>query len=143
MKYEVTKEEMMAEAVVRMKDLGMMENVVFEFEKGTLNCSEQIGLLEQIGILYGLTDEQKEIVRKYEEESGNLVYHVIRNFTSIGEMLSLLFISGFKEDWESERNMLKNGGYTYAYVVNLNWPECSEMGGIIVQPSFGGLKRTA
>ena len=134
---EVTRDEMVNEAAARMKDLRILDNVIREFENGTLNCSEHIG------ILFWLNDGQKEIVEKFEKRTGHMVYHVIRSFTEIGEMLTLLFVSKYKEDWESERVLLNEEGYAYAYVENVDFPECSEMGEVVIKPSFGGLRRTA
>ena len=140
MKYEATeatREQMVSEAATRMKDLKILDNVIREFENGTLNCSERIG------ILFWLNDSQKELVEQFEKRTGHLVYHVIRSFTGIGEMLTLLFVSKYKEDWEGERSMLNKEGYTFAYVENVDFPECSEMGGVVIEPSFGGLRRIA
>lgn len=133
---ELTREAMVAEAVKRMKILKMMEQPIKEFkEEGVLNLSEAGGLL------YWLDDKQKKIVADFEEEFGGLVYHVIRSMTNFGEMLSLMYVSKYTEEWELDIEDLKEG-MCVAYVVNVTMPDCSEAGTIGVQPSIGGVRRT-
>lgn len=133
---EVTRETMVAEAVKRMKILKMLEQPIKEFkEEGVLNLSENGG------ILYWLDEKQKKIVADFEKEFGGLVYHVIHSMTNFGEMLSLLYVSKYEEEWECDIEDLKEG-MAVAYVVNLSMPDCSESGTIGVQPSIGGVRRT-
>jgi hypothetical protein len=60
----------------------------------------------------------------------------------MGEMLSLLYVSKDREEWESDRDDLQYG-YAYAYVINLDDDWCSEFGTIGIKPQFGGLARIA
>ena len=77
----VTREQMKAEAVERMKMLRMMPQTIKEFEKyGKLNLSEGYGAL------YWLNEEQNKIVRNWEEETGNMVYTAIHNWFDFGEV---------------------------------------------------------
>lgn len=134
---KITLKEKKIEALERMAMLDLYPNIVKEFKKdGIVNMSEHGGML------YWLTDEQKAFVEEFEEKYNALVYHVIHNYTDIGEMFSLLYVSDEKEEWEYDRNDLKQG-YACAYVKNLDDDMCSEFGSIGIKPQFGGLTRTA
>ena len=129
-------EQQKAEAVKRMEKLKLIENVIYEFEeKNVLNRSER-------GILYWLTDEEKDLVKTWEKETGNLVYHVIRNKMEFGLCYSLLYVSQNVEEWAYDNEDL-NEGFPFVYVINVDDMECSEYGRIGVQNFFGGLLRTA
>ena len=80
-------------------------------------------------------------VKKMEDKYGFYVYHVIYSCTSVVEMLSLLYVSPYEEEWEIERNELICG-YPISYVVNLNHPEFSERGSIGIKITMGGITRT-
>lgn len=127
------------EALERMAILKLHENAVKEFsDEGKLNCSEY-----GMGILYWLSDEDAAYVRAMEEKSGCLVYHVIKSKTTLGTMLTMLYVSKDMEEWELDKEDLKSEGYACAYVENLDDEYCSEYGGVIVQPINGGVRRTA
>lgn len=133
----MNKELQKQEAIKRMKLLKLHENPIKEFEKdGKLNQSEHGGML------YWLDENQQEIVKKFETEHNAVVYHVIHNYTDLGEMLALLYVSDSEEEWEYDIDDLK-AGYPIAYVINLDDEYCSEFGSIGVKPQFGGLIRTA
>ena len=130
------KEKQKKEAIARMKMLKMLENPIEDFKEGVLNLSENGGFL------YWLNEEEKKIVEEFENrESKPLVYHVIKSFTSMGIMYSLLFVSGYEEEWEDDRADIK-GGSAIAYVYNSLMPDCSEMGSIGIKPCIGGVART-
>ena len=120
-----------------MKSLKLYPNILKEFEKENI-----VNMSENGGFLYWLTDEQKEIVSEFEQENDVLVYHVIHNFTEIGEMLTFLYVSDEKEEWEYDREDLK-AGCACAYVKNLSDDYLSEFGGVCIEPRIGGLVRTA
>ena len=129
------KEKQRAEAVKRMKKLGMMAQPIKEFEKeGKLNRSE-FG-----GILYWLNDEEQKMVDKFEQETGGLVYHVIHSYANIGETYNLLFVSKYEEEWEMDDEDIADG-YALANVINLTFG-IEEMGTIGIRESVGGLVRT-
>lgn len=130
-----TREEMKKEAVARMKSLGMLPQAVKEFEKA--------GVLEQSenrGVLYWLDDETKEMVSKFEQETGCLVFHVILSHTNIGKMYSLLYVCSEEEEWELDREDLKEG-IAIAHVINTTM-DIEESGCIGIKPQIGGLVRT-
>lgn len=125
-----------AQAVERMKKLGIMEQPVKEFEdEGKLNLSENGGLL------YYLNEDEQKMVDDFEKENNGLVYHVIKSRTTIGLMYALLYVSEYLEEWKMDMEDLEEG-QALAYVVNMDMPDCSEFGTIGIKPSVGGLIRT-
>lgn len=125
-----------AEALRRMKKLNIMKRVIAEFEK-----EEKLNVSDLYGALYWLSDEQKTVVRRFEEESGGLVYHVIRSRSDFGEILSLLFVGKDTSEWEADFNDLERN-QVFVYVENLTDPELSEYGAIGITGAYGGLVRT-
>lgn len=130
----VTREKMKKEALVRMKILGLHENALRDLEQ------EDVVNASFFGALYFLHDGQKARVRQFEEESGGLVYHVIQNYTDLGEMLSFLYVSKYQDEWPRDRVDLKEG-IPLVYVANLTDEMCSEYGSIGVKPYMGGVLR--
>lgn len=125
-----------AQAIERMKKLGIMEQPVKEFEEeGKLNLSENGGLL------YYLNEDEQKMVDDFEKENNGLVYHVIKSRTTIGLMYALLYVSEYLEEWKMDMEDLGEG-QALAYVVNMDMPDCSEFGTIGIKPSVGGLIRT-
>ena len=134
----MSKETRKIEAIKRMKILKLHPNCINEFiEEDKLNLSDGIG------ILYWLDDEQMKIVEDFETENNVTVYHAIHNFTEFGELLSLLYVCDYTEEWDYENDDLSTYGYVYAYVKNLTCDYCSESGTIVVKPMNGGLIRTS
>lgn len=130
------KENMKQEAIARLISLNLHPKAINEFkDEGKLNLSLK-------GFLYWLDESQLERVHQFEEETGCMVYHVIHNHMTIGEMLTFLYVSNNPEEWEMERNDLAIE-IPIAYVVNLDHDICSEFGSVRIQKSFGGLIRTA
>jgi len=131
----MTREDMKIEAMKRMRKLGLFSQVIKEFKE-----DDMLNLSENGGYLYWLDENQKKIVEDFEKKSGNVVYHVIRSFTYIGEMLSLLIVPKDEEDWEMDWEDIHDG-YVFSYVVNLDEPMLSGYGTIAVQNRIGGLVR--
>lgn len=132
------KTEQIKEALMRMKKLGLHSNVIKEFDReGKLNKSET-----NMGILYWLDEEEEKMVREWEDQTGNICYHVIKTPMVFGTCYSLLFVSPNVEEWEIDNEDLKCNS-PLVYVFNADAPECSEYGCIRVTGRFGGLVRTA
>lgn len=125
------------EALLRMKNLKLHENVINEFkETGKINLSENGG------ILYWLNDEENNMVRQWEKETGNLVYHVIKNNMEFGLCYSFLYVSSYTDEWLNDDEDLKEG-YPIVYVKNVTDNTCSEYGSIGIRSNIGGLVRVA
>lgn len=137
---EATREEMIKEAQERLKILHLHRNVISELANGVVNVSHQHGTPLD-GALYWADDEQQEIINRIEKANGGLVYHAVFSANCEDPMLSLLYITKYKEEWEYDRDALKDG-LVFAWVENLVVPWCSEFGTIQVESRIGGLIRT-
>lgn len=131
-------EEKKTEAIRRMKMLGIFPETIKQFEAGYVSRSEP-----PFGAYYWVEGEELEALRKFEEEHDCLVYTVVRSYTSIGMMDSYLFVGDDVEEWELDRDDLKDG-YAFSYTVNHNAPDGSEFGTIGIKLSVAaGLVRTS
>lgn len=135
---EVTIEEKRKEALLRMKMLKLHSNVIDEFWKeNKLNKSEGLN-----AILFFLTDEEKKRIKRIEEKYKILVYHVIHTYTTnLGELYDLLYVSNHKEEWEYDRQDIKQGiilSRTEVIYDSIN----NEFGSIGIQSKNGGVVRT-
>ena len=133
---KVSREAKKQEAIKRMKALDIIDNAIDQFENDDIVMVSE----PPMGGLYWLNDEEKEMVRKFEEEHNALVYMVVRAFTNIGKMDSMLFVSDYDEEWEMDNQDIKDG-YALTYTVNYDMPNCADMGSIGVKSIFGGLVR--
>lgn len=125
------------EALKRMEMVHLHENVIDDFKEINLLNQSEHG-----GILYWVEGEMEKKIREWEEKTGNLVYHVIHDYTEFGELLSLLYVSTYEDEWETDREDIQDG-YALAYVMNLTDDWCSEYGSIGIRPQWGGVVRTA
>ena len=131
----MNKEERFIEAIERMKLLKLDTPCIEAFIKGNVWESEGYGAL------YEVNNEEQKLIDNFEKNhKGCLVYHMIHNKFEFGECYSMLYVSSNKEEWESDKEDIKNG-YVFAYVENVDTPWCSEFGSIAVKPSIGGLVR--
>ena len=124
------------EAVARLKRLGVLSDVIKQFEEsGTLHRSEQ-------GILYWLTDEEKEMVSSWEKKTENVAYFVIKNKFEFGLCYSILYVSKYEDEWNADNEDLDDG-FPFVYVENVDDNACSEYGRIGISLRYGALVRTA
>ena len=98
------------------------------------------------GILYYCTQSNGaykyvKIIEEFEKEHNAIVYHAIHIFTEFGELLNLLYVSSYDEEYEQDKQDLKEN-YAFSYVVNLNDEMFSEFGSIVYKVKSGGLIRT-
>ena len=133
---QISQEEKKKEAILRMKKLGIISDAIKQF------VGENIVMIAEppIGGMYWLDKEQKEMVKKFEEEYNALVYMVIRSYTNVGKMDSLLYISDYKEEWQMDKEDLENN-YIMTYTINHDCPMFSEFGSIVVKRIAGSLIR--
>lgn len=85
---EKLKIEQKQEAIERMKKLDIYAQAITEFKKENLVNKSEHG-----GILYWLDENEQEMVEEFEEKYGALVYHIIHNYTSFGELYDFLYVS--------------------------------------------------
>ena len=137
---KISNEEKKAEAIERMKALGIFPQTIRQFERdGYVSISEP-----PFGAFYWAEGRDLEHIRQFEAEHNALVYMAIRSYTNIGKMDSYLFVSDYVEEWEADRQSIRNpDNGLFAYVHNHDAPDCSEMGYIGVVPTVAaGLRRT-
>lgn len=139
---KATAAERKQEALKRLHMLNLHPNVLRDFKQGTLNRSDRgkFGPLT-IGALFWLSDKEQEKVKEIEEEYGITVYHMTHERMEFGELYDLLYVSSHKDEWERDRQDLKDG-YPCVYVLNMEDPFCSEFGSIGIRSVGGGLIRT-
>lgn len=132
----ITREVKKQEAIKRLKALGIISNAIGQFKRDDIVMVSE----PPMGGLYWLNDEEKEMVRQFEEENDALVYMVVRAFTNFGKMDALLFVSDYDEEWKIDNENIEDG-IVMSYVINHDMPDCSEFSSIAVRPMFGGLVR--
>ena len=126
-------EKQREEAIKRMEMLNMSRQCINAFKSG------EVWESENIGALYECNDKERELIKDFEKDGG-LVYHMIHNKFEFGECYSMFFVSKYEEEWEMDRNDLKEG-YAFVYVKNIDDDTCSEYGSIAFKPNIGGLVR--
>lgn len=134
----ISKEAKKIEAVKRMKMWKLFPETVRQFENNDLVSESE----PPIGACFWIDDDQKERVSEFEEKHNALVYHIIHDYTNIGELENYLYVSDHPEEWEMDHEGITNGSQL-CYVHNRSMPDCSEFGeiGISLTPA-AGLKRT-
>ena len=126
-----------AEAVARMKKLGIFPQTIKQFEKdGYISISEP-----PFGAFYWAEGEDLERIRAIEEENNGLVYLVVRSYTTDGKMDAYLWVSDCEEEWDYDNEDITDG-IVFAYVYNHDDPICPEFGSITVERTVAaGLRR--
>lgn len=126
-----------AEAICRMKRLGIFPETITQFERdGYVSISEP-----PVGAFYWAEGADLKRIKNFEAEYNALVYVVIRSYTTIGTMDSYLYVSDYPEEWEDDRRLLDENA-PYAYVYNHDASDCSELGAIRIRRTIAaGLLR--
>lgn len=134
---EISIDEKRAEAIIRMKMLGIFPDTIQQFKKdGLVSISEP-----PMGAFFWAEGEDLERIRKFEESHNALVYVVIRSYTTIGKLDDFLFVSDYKEEWQMDREYIEKE-HTLSYCFNHNSPFFSEMGYIRTEKTpAAGLRR--
>jgi len=142
-KEEDLKELQTYEAVRRLNILEieceLMPTVTNEFEnEGTVYYSEYVNK-DTKGVLYWVNNKEEFVntIKEFEEQYNTIVYHVILTPTEFGDMLTLLYVSPHKEEWEKDKEELHEK-LPCAYCIN---GDCSEFGGIEIAGTNGGIIR--
>ena len=131
-----TIEERKNEAIKRMEALKLDKTCINAFKKGKPWMSES-----RYGSLYEINDKEvKDKIKKFENEYNATVYHLIHNLTEFGELYSIFYVSTNEEEWEQDKQDLKEG-YAFVYVYNKDDEFCSEFGSIGFKRNIGGLVR--
>lgn len=121
----ISREEKKAEAIRRMKKIGLFEQTIKQFEKDDLvSISEP-----PLGFFFWVEGVELAEMKEFERKYNALVYCIVRSYTEFGVLDSYMYVSDFKDEWEIDNDMLKDNE-ALVYVVNRNAPVCSEFGSI-------------
>lgn len=133
-----------AEALERLESIrGLNKKVIQDFKtQNVVYYSERLNKIFD-GILYYASNEEdiENTIKNFEKKYNYLVYHAILTHTNFGNLLSLLYVSNNVDEWDTDKQYLKDGE-TCSYVANLSDIECSEFGYIGIEQKNGGLSRT-
>ena len=133
---KIAREIKKSEAIKRLKAMDIIEDAIIQFvQEDTVMVSEN-----PFGMLYWLNDEQKQLVKEFEEEYNGLVYLANYCNTEFGRLLALFYVSDYNEEWEMDNYDIEDG-YACVYCINLDCPDFSEFGSIAFMPTNGGIKR--
>ena len=132
------------EALVRMSMLKILSQVRKDFEKkDVIYYSErQNKIFNAVLYTIGNDSEYMPIIKDFEDRYNALVYHCQLTHTCYGDMLSIFYVSDSEEEWERDREDLKEN-LAFVRVENLQDRCFSEFGTIGVMGSMGGVLRTA
>lgn len=123
------------EALKRMVKLSLEPEIIVEFmENNTVYLSTQ-------GVKFFLEDDEKKIVEEFEKEWNSVVYYVIRESTSVGELLTLFYVSEHTDEWDKDNADIERN-LQNCYVKNLSYEHFSEFGYVGFVNLFGNLIRT-
>lgn len=133
---QVDEKVLRKEAVRRLEYLKISTQVIEEFSKGNILCSNDFGKT------YPVDAELQEKITEVESK-GYLVYHVIKTETSYGDMYAMLVVSDYFEDWPRELILMGTEFLSISYVWNKSVEEWSEFGRIGCVSNRGRLVRSA
>ena len=137
---KLQKEEVIKRLKILEQDYNLHKKVLKEFkEDETIYYSENINGTFA-GILYWLRNKKEyiEIVKNIEEKEDIFVYHCILKHTTDGDVLTMLYVSKYIEEWEIDHNDLKTGNIL-VYVHNLSDEQNAEFGYVDITGVNGGL----
>ena len=135
---KVSMEEKKAEAIRRMKKMGIYEETIRQFEEnGIVSLSEA-----PLGGFFWADEEEKKQIAEFEKEHNALVYLGTRCKFCFGKCSNYLFVSDYKDEWSYDDRNIENGE-AVSYVYNHDMPDCSEIGyiGVKLLPFSGSLAR--
>ena len=134
----ITREDKKAEAIERMKLLDIFAETRKQFER-----DDYVSISEPpVGAFFWAEGEDLQRIREFEENRNVLVYLVLRSYTTFGKMDCYLYVSDHRDEWEQDREDLKNRE-PLCYVYNHDMPDCSEFGCVGIEKTCAaGLCRT-
>lgn len=125
-------------ALELMKQLDIYQPYIDGFKDNGYVC-----YFERFGGFWDYQNKELEAKRKEIEEKYNcIVYAITHEFIDGEEMYSFLLVTNHPEDWDY---MLQEAGrnkyYATAYVWNKSYDWGSELGDILIEYAFGGIRR--
>ena len=127
----------------RLDILGYDVRVMYQY---LLSPKDPVTLTRDLVLYFDAADlgpegDETMIIQNIETNYGVKVYVAITSqFGELGEMLTLLTISGNKAEWQREREDLE-ARMPIAYVQNLTYPELSEWGTVVLKTHDGIVER--
>ena len=94
-------------------------------ESGELYYTDFNGIVRKLS-----SSIYEKVVKSICESHGIVPYYVIMTKTSFGDLINILFVSKYEEDWRVER---ESGGIVHCWVENLSIPMYSEYGSIAIK----------
>lgn len=125
------------EALKRMQLLQLSKSCIRAFKDDEVWASEY-----GTGILYDLSEDEELInkIKEIESQYNILVYHVVKDLTPFGSLVTMFYVSDDQEEWKEDREWLSDK-ISCCYVWNRDDDYCSEFGDISFNSTNGGLKR--
>lgn len=110
--------EMTAEAVKRMKMLGLSEEIISDFQK-----NGRPSFAMENGKLSPLETSEKQQIQKMADGEGDLVYAVIRNDSIYGgKITTYIMVNRHKCDWLLNRDLIAGPNFVMAYTYDNDFP---------------------
>lgn len=130
--------EMREEAKIRLEKLGVPEEAKKIFEKGGIPVT-----LFSANHGIGLTPLHKKVLEEFEKNvpGPKLPFYITESWHG-SDIVSVLYIGKYKEEWEYEREDAKKG-YHLIYAYNVNNPDESEIGSGVFSIEDGVLWRVS
>lgn len=137
----LTREEQRDIAIKALKQLKIYNPYIEKFkEDGTVTLFQRYA-----GFYVDETQNQEvlDIIKKFEEESGSLVYTVTEEYFEFGHCYTMLFVSKYKDDaaFTIDKTLQSNVFAAFAWVHNCDEPMFSEYGTVCVRTALGGIRR--
>ena len=127
----------------RLDILGYDVRIMYQY---LLSPKDPVTLTRDLVLYFDSADlgpegDETMIIQNIETNYGVKVYAAITTQCgNLGEMLTLLTISGNKSEWQREREDLEER-MPIAYVQNLTYPELSEWGTVVLKTHDGIVER--
>lgn len=125
---------MKLEAENRMLKLRLPQNVIQRFL-----CDKSVITLSDNTHFGSVPEDILEEIKAYQDEFGNLVYHVVHSHFMGQETYECLAVSPYKDDWHYETP--DKDGWTMSHSINITHPENTESGSVKIENKIGVLVR--
>lgn len=125
-------------AIGYMKDLGIFDDAIKAFE------TDDIVFFSINGFIYSLTPQMRQTISEIESELRGdvVVWHVIHGKYKMcdgGELNMDTYLLATSECADALDKCENEGYYAFAFVNNIDAPQDSEFGDVVVAKKFGGL----
>lgn len=137
MNNNTTAQERKSKATELLKRLKIYKPYIEGFEQ-----DDQVCFYENFGGFWIYQEPEIEAKMKEIEKKYNCtVYAVTQEYTDFGECYDFLIVTDYPEEWSTLLTGKQNEYYAFSYVWNKTDEWCSELGTVVLQSLFGGIKR--